>query len=101
MFEDRPYNRELQNYFTKIYGDLVKGLKDVGAEKILIKWYNKYGVDKTKFGCDLYEYLEGNPIAINNFNGEYMVQYEWAEYSIGNLYEWEKKVHWTFFKCHI
>ena len=53
----------------------------------MIKGYNKYGVDKTKFGCDLYEYLEGNPIAINNFNGEYMVQYEWAEYSIGNLYE--------------
>lgn len=87
LFEDRPYNRELQNYFTKIYGDLVRGLKEVGAEKILIKGYNKYGVDKTKFGCDLYEYLEGNPIAINNFSGEYMIQYEWAEYSIGNLYE--------------
>lgn len=87
LFEDRPYNREIQNYFTKIYSELVKGLKDVGADKILMKGYNRYGIDKSKFGCDLYEYLEGNPIAINNFNGEYMIQYEWAEYSIGNLYE--------------
>lgn len=86
LFEDKPYNREAQNYFTKIFSELMKALKAANADKIIIKGYNRYGVDKTKFGCDLYEYLSGNPIAINMFNGEYMLQYEWAEYSIGGFY---------------
>lgn len=87
LFEDKPYTRELQNYFTKIYTELARALKEVGAEEVLVKGYNRYGVDKSKFGCDVYDYLNGNPVAMNSFNGEYMIQYEWSEYSIGDLYE--------------
>ena len=87
LFEDREYTRELQDYFTKIYSELMKSLKEVGADSIIIKGYNKYGIDKTKFGSDLFDYLKGDPIAINNFSGEYMIQYEWSEYSIGSLYD--------------
>lgn len=87
LFEDREYDRELQGYFTKIYSELIKGLKEVGAESIIVKGYNRYGIDKTKFGSDLFDYLAGDPSAINSFCGEYMIQYSWSEYSIGSLYE--------------
>lgn len=78
LFEDE-YSLKTQNYLVHIYSDLVKSLKKVGLENILIKGYNQYALDTKLFSCDLLDYEAGKPEAINAYKGEFMAQYEWAE----------------------
>lgn len=73
------YTEKAQNYLVKLYNELVKTLKKYGADDILVKGFNQYGVDINKFKCDFYNYKNGDPQAINAFKGEFMAQYEWAE----------------------
>ena len=90
LFEDKPYSKNIQDYVSKIVGDLHDSLKAVGAEKVLRKKHNYLAVDTSRFTCDLYEYEKGLPSAINAFHGEYMSQYSWAEESYGCFYGLEK-----------
>ncbi len=85
IFEDREYSRSTQDYINKILREMEKALKDVKASDMYIKKMNYYAVDTTKFTCDMYEYMEGKPEALNAFRGEYMTQYSWAEDSIGEF----------------
>ncbi len=79
LFEDE-YDKKTQNYLTKIYNDLKKTLKTVGASDLLIKDFNTYSVDTKLFSCDLYDYDKGNSDAINSYKGMFMSQYDWAEF---------------------
>ena len=78
LFEDE-YSLKTQNYLVHIYSDLVKSLKKVGLDGMLIKGYNQYALDTKQFSCDLLDYEAGKPDAINAYKGEFMAQYEWAE----------------------
>ena len=86
LFEDREYDLSTQDYLNKIIRDLDKTLREVHAEKILIRKRNCYAVDPEAFCCDFYEYEKGNPKAINAFTGEYMRQYAWGEYTLGTFF---------------
>ena len=57
---------------------LQETLKEYKVDSILVKGFNQYSLDNTKFSCDLYDYDKGLPEAINAYKGEYMAQYEWA-----------------------
>jgi len=70
-----------KNYFRVLMGDLRKKLAEIGAEDILVKKRNYFAIDTAKVHCDYYEYLKGNPSAVNSYRGEYMVQYSWSEFS--------------------
>lgn len=86
LFEDSSYTRSMQSYMSIIIKQLTESLKKAGIENILIKSKNGYSIDVKAVYCDSYEYLNGNPQAINSFFGEYMSQYSWAEESIGKFY---------------
>lgn len=77
LFEDE-YNKQTQNYLTKIYKELIESLELVGAKNLVRKGYNSYWVDVSLFSSDLYDYDKGDPQAINAYKGEYMLQYDWA-----------------------
>ena len=77
LFEDE-YNLKTQNYLTKIYKELVENLDKVGAKNLVKKGYNCYYVDTSLFNSDLFDYIKGDPNAINSYTGEFMIQYEWA-----------------------
>ena len=77
LFGDK-YNVQTQNYFSKIYKDLIETLKSIGASNIVRKSFNTYSVDTSLFACDLYDYDKGEPAAINAYKGEFMFQYDWA-----------------------
>lgn len=79
LFED-AYDDKTQNYLTKIYKDLKKTLESVGASDLLIKNFNTYSVNTKLFSCDLYDYDNGVPEAINAYKGMYMSQYDWADF---------------------
>ena len=77
LFEDE-YNLKTQNYLSKIYKDLIETLDKVGAKNLVKKGYNTYYVDTSLFSSDLFDYTKGDPQAINAYNGEFMIQYDWA-----------------------
>jgi len=39
-------------------------------------------VDVEKIECDYYRFLDGDTKAINQYNGEFMMNYSWAEFLI-------------------
>ncbi len=78
LFED-SYSNSTQTYLKRIYKELNETLIDYGVEAILVKGFNQYAVDTTKFTCDAYDYDKGFPYAVNAYKGEYMAQYEWAD----------------------
>ena len=69
--EDHP------SYLRNLIADIQTTLKNVGAEEVFVKRHNECYIDVTKVDCDAYEYKKGNPIAIRQYRGEYMIQYSW------------------------
>ena len=83
LFEDGKYDIARKNYFQTIVAELQSVLKNAGAQRILLKKHNSFAVDTAAFECDSYRFLEGDPIAINNYRCDYMVCYSWAEFTMG------------------
>ena len=66
-------------YIRTLIAEINRVLARYNAANILIRKKQNYGVDKTKFECDFYQYLNNDIEAINLYMGEYMNQYSWAE----------------------
>lgn len=67
------------SYLRTLVSDLRRTLESCGHPNVLIKRYGSLGIDMTKVSCDYYDYLDGKPMAINAWRGEYMNQYSWSE----------------------
>lgn len=85
LWEDVPYDKSQKNYFQTIVTDLKNTLREIGAEDILVKSRNSIAVAAEKINCDCYRFMQGDPKAINSYRSNYMVNYSWAEFSVGNL----------------
>lgn len=83
LWEDGEYNISRNNQIHSFLHDLVKTLDDLGEKDIIFKSRNAIAVDTSKFTCDAYDFINGDIMAINSYNGEYMYQYSWAEFSNG------------------
>lgn len=69
------------SYLRNIRMDLMTILELNGLDDILIKQRGKMGIVKEKVDCDYYDYLAGKDEAINAYQGEFMTQYSWGEYT--------------------
>ncbi len=87
LLQDEAFTRKSQDYLTKIVKELERTLKEVGADDIVNLEKGDYCVIPANFDCDAYDYLKGIPDAFNNFYGEYMSQYTWAETSVQQFYK--------------
>ncbi len=85
LFEDAPYDTPQKNYFQTIVSELKSTLKQAGIEHILQKSRNNLAIDPEAFDCDYYRFIQGDITAINQYRGDYMSSYSWAEFSIGIL----------------
>lgn len=85
LYENRQYDRSLQNQLRVHISDLLKTLKTVHASKIILKKRNFISVDVSQFDCDYYRFLKGELSVINTYTGEYMTNYSWAEFTVGRL----------------
>ena len=79
LFEDAQDTLSGKSYFRTILHEMINSLKKAGADEILLKGYNSYAVIPEKFDCDYYRFLQGDPIAVNAFQNDYMLSYSWAE----------------------
>ena len=73
------------SYYRVAKMDLEKALSEAGAGDVLIKEWGKLGIDRSRVFCDYYEYLSGNPSAVNSYKGTYMSQYDWAKDTLKKL----------------
>ncbi len=85
LWEDKEYNRYLQNQIQKIISYMMQVLRDNGIEDIVIKKRNNISINREQIDCDYYDFLNGEISAINNYCGEYMANYSWAEMTTGAL----------------
>ena len=85
LWEDAPYDRAQNNYFQTIIVELKRTLKQAGIENILQKSRNHLAVNPEEFDCDYYRFMQGDIAAINQYHGDYLICYSWAEFTIGAI----------------
>lgn len=85
LWEDGEDTDSDRSYLRTMISDLKKTLSAIGAEDTIIKKYNSIGVDMTKVECDYYDFLDGKWEAVQQYNGQFMVQYPWAEYELSRI----------------
>jgi len=79
IWEDKNDSSSLQSHFRHLVSDLIKTLKSLNVEGIIIRKWKHLAVAPDKLSCDFYEMLNGDTTAANAYAGEFMAQYSWAE----------------------
>lgn len=79
LFEENGDTPSGKSYFRTILHQMIKTLKKAGAEEIVRKGWNSYAVVPETFECDFYQFLDGDPKAVNLYHDDYLPAYSWAE----------------------
>jgi two-component SAPR family response regulator len=85
LWEDKEVTVSLENYLRNLVSDLRSVLKEYKLEDVIGKKKGMIRVVPELFECDYYKWIDGDPAAINSFNGEYMSQYSWAESTLAGM----------------
>lgn len=80
LWEDSIEQEKNKHYLRNLMGDLKKVMKNCEAEDSLVVKRNQFAVKPEKIDCDYYRFLQQDPVAVNQYRGEYMRQYSWAEF---------------------
>jgi two-component SAPR family response regulator len=81
LFEESGTGSDSQ-YLSQVFSVLMKTLKEIGGADIIVKSHNSYSVNPEKFGCDYYDYINGDVKAINAYQGVYMANYsDWSDFT--------------------
>ena len=75
LWEDEKRN----SYFGNLRKDLLDAFREKGCADVIDAGWGKMRVDREKVDCDYYDWCDGKIQAINQYRGEYMAQYSWAE----------------------
>lgn len=94
LWEDKEYSVSLQKQFQTLVSDLMKTLKYLGVEDIIIRKRNNMYIHPDKIDCDYYSFLKGDAKAVNAYTGEYMSNYSWAEFTMGFLHYRSQRSDW-------
>lgn len=88
IWEDRPYSNDAM----KVYYNALKRLKEALAEnnlsELLVSSARGQRVNTELFDCDYYDLLDSNMSGSDKFEGEFLSEYSWGEYILGDLLEW-------------
>lgn len=85
LWEDKLYDRTTQNNIHQIIFSMMQTLKEEGIQDIIIKHHKEIGINVNMVDCDYYRFLNKDSQIINTFTGEYMSNYSWAEFTVGEL----------------
>ncbi len=91
LWEARTYDPAVQVNTQKIVSDLIKTLREANLEELIIKSRQDIAINTALVDCDYYAVLEGDTAKLNAFMGEYMSNYSWAEFTVGELIKLKEK----------
>lgn len=78
------------SYLSNLKKDLFDTLREKSCMDVIDTGWGKIRIDTEKVDCDYYDWCAGKLHAINQYRGEYMTQYDWAEFTNAELNK-EKK----------
>ena len=73
------------NRIRTLLHDLRATLREIGMEEVLIRHRGSIAINRARIDCDFYRMRNGDMDAINSFDGDFMLQYSWAEVTAGML----------------
>ena len=85
LWEDETNMKNMKARIRILISDLRQTFARYGLEDVLIRRSGQIAIRKDRVDCDYYRMLEGDVDAVNAYQGEYMVQYSWAEMTAGRL----------------
>ena len=88
LFEDDDGH---ETYFKSIRKDLLETFKSLDCSNVINIQRGKLGISKENVYCTYFDYLDGNVKLNEVYNGEYMTQYSFSEYTNSNLYRLNSK----------
>ena len=83
LFED---DDDHKTYFKSIRKDLIDSLVHVGCGDAIVVQHGRLGINKENVYCSFFDLLDGKINLKDVYNGEYMTQYSFAEYTNANLH---------------
>ncbi len=86
LWEDENDKKAIHNRIRVLLADLRSTLRGIGMEELLIRRRDVVAVNRTMLDCDFYRMLDGDMSVVNQFTGQYMQQYSWADLTAGRLY---------------
>ncbi len=89
LWDDMDNLAKHRSYFGNLCADLIEAFHEVGCAEVIYKRRGMLAVVPDKIDCDYFRWSEGDIRAINAYNGEYMTQYSWSEFTLGSI---EKKL---------
>lgn len=85
LYGDRPYSISVQKQMQTALSCMMRTLRDAGVDDCVERRRNWTAVVVSKIDCDYYRFLKGEPEAVNDYTGEYLANYEWADFVVGYL----------------
>lgn len=79
LWPGRPADENTQTLYRVTFHRMMEELKEAGIEYIIGTEGRKRYILTEQVDCDLYHFLSGNADALQNYCGEYMKEYSWAE----------------------
>lgn len=80
LWDGRPKSEATQSLCSKLCKTLYMELQSYGIEELLHFTRSSHSINLDMLSCDLYDMLDGSEEAKRLYYGEYMTDYEWAEY---------------------
>lgn len=83
LFDDD--SEKSNHYVQQVISSLGKTLKEYGCEEILHRTRNSLSINPAYMDCDYYRFLSDDETAKRLYTGDFMMQYEWADYVLAFL----------------
>ena len=85
LWEDEPANKTTLSRYRKVALRLKNFLEEYGIENIIETVDGKRRIVPEAVRCDFYDYLADSDGNARTFNGSYILNYSWAETTLGEL----------------
>ena len=85
LWEDEDTSASKKSQLRTSISELSAEFEKHGLSDVLVKGWNSYAINPQLIQCDYYQYLKMDPQAVNQYQGEYMTQYQWSELTLGTI----------------
>ena len=78
LYSDREYDRPVQKQLDVMIRSMRDTLTEYGISDILVMNRGLLSIRPELIDCDMYRLMDGDPVTVNSYRGEYMTGYSWA-----------------------
>ena len=90
FWSDESFTPQHKTIYRKALYSLRNTLREYGIDDIIISRRNQKAIRVDGIDCDYFHFIEGDREAIASYDGDYMMEYSWAEVTNGKLWRMKK-----------